>query len=149
MLFFTSRILGVQWELLPVNTLFEDKELSRQSVYYHYRKWNLNKDFKHCRINILKKYKSKLDLSSVDFDGSHTPIREGEQMEYQARKKRKTTNVYYLMDRQVISLAISEPVAGNHNDLYNIEFQLEETTSILEEADISVEGLFMNGRCKL
>ena len=136
---------GVQWELLPVNALFGEKKLSWQSVYYHYRKWSLNKEFKRCWITILKKYKSKLDLSSVDFDGSHTPaIRGGEQTSYQGRKKRKTTNAHYLTDRQGIPLAISEPIAGNHNDLYNIEVQFEEITSTLEKADISVKGLFMN-----
>lgn len=125
--------------------MFSEKKLSWQSVYYHYRKWSLNKDFKHCWINILKKYKSKLDLSSADFDGSHTPaIRGGEQVEYQGRKKRKTTNAHYLTDRQGIPLAMSEPTAGNHNDLYNIEIQFEEITSTLEEAEIPVKGLFMN-----
>jgi len=125
--------------------LFSEKKLSWQSVYYHYRKWSLNKDFKHCWINILKKYKSKLDLSSADFDGSHTPaIRGGEQVEYQGRKKRKTTNAHYLTDRQGIPLAMSEPTAGNHNDLYNIEIQFKEITSTLEEAEIPVKGLFMN-----
>lgn len=136
---------GIQWELLPVKALFSDKKLSWQSVYYHYRKWSVNKDLRHCWVKVLKKYKSKLDLSSVDFDGSHTPaIRGGEQVSYQGRKKRKTTNAHYLTDRQGIPLAISEPVSGNHNDLYNIEVQFEEITSTLEEAEISVKGLFMN-----
>lgn len=30
---------GVQWEYLPVKSLFEDKVLSYQSVFYHYSKW--------------------------------------------------------------------------------------------------------------
>lgn len=136
---------GVQWELLPVSSLFGEKKLSWQSVYYHYRKWSINRDLRNCWIKILKKYKSNLDLSSVDFDGSHTPaVRGGEQVEYQGRKKRKTTNAHYLTDRQGIPLAISDPVSGNHNDLYNIEVQFEEITTTLEQADISVKGLFLN-----
>lgn len=100
---------------------------------------------RNCWIKILKKYKSNLDLSSVDFDGSHTPaVSGGEQVEYQGRKKRKTTNAHYLTDRQGIPLAISDPVSGNHNDLYNIEVQFEEITTTLEQADISVKGLFLN-----
>src|SRR5690606_5759085 len=111
----------------------------------HYRKWSINRDLRNCWIKILKKYKSNLDLSSVDFDGSHTPaVRGGEQVEYQGRKKRKTTNAHYLTDRQGIPLAISDPVSGNHNDLYNIEVQFEEITTTLEQADISVKGLFLN-----
>lgn len=37
-----------------------------------------------------------------------------------------------------------EPVAGNHNDLYNIEVQFEEVTATLEQAEIPIEGLFLN-----
>merc|ERR1712146_718372 len=58
--------------------------------------------------------------------------------------KRKTTNALYLTDRQGLPLAMSEPVAGNHNDLYDIEVQFEVVTGTLEQADIPVEGLFLN-----
>lgn len=50
----------------------------------------------------------------------------------------------YLTDRQGLPLAMSEPVSGNHNDLYNIEVHFEEVTAILEEATISLDGLFLN-----
>ena len=90
-------------------------------------------------------HKGDLDLSSVDLDGSHTPaIRGGEQVEYQGRKKRRTTNALYLTDRQGLPLSMSEPVAGNHNDLYDIEVQFEVVTATLEKADISLDGLFLN-----
>ena len=136
---------GVQWHQLPVKALFEDVVLSWESVYYHYRKWCSNAVFKQCWIAVLRKNKSMLDLSSVDFDGSHTStLRGGEEVEYQGRKKRKTTNALYLSDRQGLPLAISNPVAGNHNDLYNIEVQFEVVTSTLKDADIAVEGLFLN-----
>lgn len=136
---------GVQWHQLPVKALFEGIVLSWESVYYHYRKWCANAVFKQCWIAILKKNKTMLDLSSVDFDGSHTStIRGGEEVDYQGRKKRKTTNALYLSDRQGLPLAISNPVAGNHNDLYNIEVQFEVVTATLEDADITVEGLFLN-----
>lgn len=136
---------GVQWHQLPVKALFEVTILSWESVYYHYRKWCKNTVLKQCWISILKKNKSKLDLSSVDFDGSHTStLRGGEQVEYQGRKKRKTTNALYLSDRQGLPLAISNPVAGNHNDLYDIKVQFEVITATLEEASIAVQGLFLN-----
>ena len=39
----------------------------------------------------MKNHKKELDLSSVDLDGSHTPeIREGTEVEYHGRKKRKS-----------------------------------------------------------
>lgn len=136
---------GIQWNQLPVKALFEDKVICWQTVYYHYRKWSLCGFWKACWIKFLERHRSKLDLSSVDLDGSHTPaIRGGEQVDYQGRKKRKTTNSLYLTDRQGLPLAMSEPLAGNHNDLYDIEVQFEVVTATLEDANISVDGLFLN-----
>lgn len=61
-------------------------------------------------------------MSSVDLDGSHTrSTKGGESVGYQGRKKSSTTNALYLTDRRVIPLAISEPVSGEHHDLYEIE----------------------------
>lgn len=136
---------GVHWRLLPVKALFSNKVLSWQSVYYHYRKWCLSETWKNCWVKFLDKHKNKLDLSSVDLDGSHTPAkRGGEAVEYQGRKKAKTTNSLYLTDRQGLPLSMSEPVAGNHHDLYNIDVRFEEVTATLEQAKIDVTGLFLN-----
>ena len=136
---------GVQWHQLPTPIFFNEKSLSWESVYYHYRKWCVNGIWKSCWIGIIDKHKSKFDLSSADLDGSHTPaIRGGEQVEYQGRKKCKTTNSLYLSDRQGLPIAMSEPLAGNHNDLYDIEVQFEVVTATLEQANIAVEGLFLN-----
>lgn len=136
---------GVQWHQLPVKALFEQQPLTWNAVYYHYGKWCLSNTLKDCWITFLKSHKKELDLSSVDLDGSHTPaIRGGSEVEYQGRKKRKTTNALYLTDRQGLPLAMSEPISGNHNDLYGIEVQFEVVTATLEEADIPVGGLFLN-----
>jgi transposase len=136
---------GVQWHQLPVKALFDGQPLVWNTVYYHYRKWCMSDTLKQCWIDFLKAHKKELDLSSVDLDGSHTPaIRGGAEVEYQGRKKRKTTNALYLTDRQGLPLAMSEPLSGNHNDLHDIEVQFEVVTDTLEEADIPVEGLFLN-----
>lgn len=136
---------GVQWHQLPVKALFEDKPLTWNTVYYHYRKWCLSNTFKNSWTLFLKTHKKRLDLSSVDLDGSHTPaLRGGVEVEYQGRKKRKTTNALYLTDRQGLPIAMSEPVSGNHNDLHDIEVQFEVVTASLEEAEIPVKGLFLN-----
>lgn len=136
---------GVQWHQLPVKALFERHSLTWNAVYYHYRKWCLSDTLKDGWTTFLKTHKKELDLSSVDLDGSHTPaMRGGAEVEYQGRKKRKTTNALYLTDRQGLPLAMSEPISGNHNDLYDIEVQFEVVTGALEEADIPVEGLFLN-----
>ncbi len=86
-----------------------------------------------------------LVISNADLDGSYTPaIRGGQQVEYQARKRRKTANALYLTDRQGLPLSMSEPIAGNHNDLYNIEVRFEQFTQTLGAADIGVNRLFIN-----
>jgi len=136
---------GVQWHQLPVKALFEHKVLCWQSVYYHYRKWCKLGTWKSCWIQLLMKYKSNLDLSSSDLDGSHTTaLRGGEQVGYQGRKKRKTTNALYFTDRQGLPIAMSEPVSGNHNDLFEIEVHFEQVIATLEDAKIAVDGLFLN-----
>lgn len=128
-----------------IKALFSDKVLSWQSVYYHYRKWCLSETWKNFWIKFLEAHKNDLDLSSVDFDGSHTPAkRGGEAVEYQGRKKIKTINSLFLTDRQGLPLAMSEPIAGNHNDLFNIKVQFEVLTATLEQANIDVNGLFLN-----
>ena len=84
-------------------------------------------------------------MSSIDLDGSHTTaLHGGECQSYQGRKKRKTTNAIYVTDRQGIPLAMSTPVAGSHNDLYNISEVVKEVFSQLTKSDISTDGLFLN-----
>lgn len=137
---------GVQWHLLPVSELFSGEPLHYKTVFGHYRKWCRNGAWKDCWAQLLSRNRARIDLSSGDFDGSHTTaIRGGEQVGYQGRKKRKTTNALYLTDRQGLPLAMSEPVCGNHNDLYDIEVHAEEVFATLEEAQIPTDGLFVNG----
>lgn len=131
--------------VLPVTALFAERALTWQGVYYHFRKWFLSGTFYRCWTGILEKYPDRLDLSSVYLDGRHTPaIRGGEGVEYPGLKRRKTTNALYLTDRQGFSLSISESVAGNHNDLYEIEVQFEVVTATLENSGRDVGGLFLN-----
>lgn len=136
---------GIQWHLLPVDSLFSGKVLHYKTVFGHYRKWCKQDAWKDCWIGLLSENKAQIDLSSSDLDGSHTPaLRGGEQVAYQGRKKRKTTNALYLTDRQGLPLAMSEPVAGNHNDLYDIETSVEEILQTLAQAQIPTQGLFVN-----
>ncbi len=124
---------------------FEGELLSWQSVYHHYRKWSKQGAWKACWVRLLSRYRKELDLSSSDLDGSHTTaLRGGEQVGYQGRKKRKTTNVLLLSNRQGLPLAMSSPVSGNHNDLFEIGTHFEEVTHVLENANIVLDGLFLN-----
>lgn len=136
---------GVQWHMLPVESLFSDVVLSYKTVYWHFRKWSKNGEWLSSWLHILENYKSMLDLSTSSIDGSHTrALRGGEEVEFQTRKMSKTTNSLYLTDNQGIPIAISSPVSGNHHDLYRIDAHLEELFQTLEKANISTNGLFVN-----
>lgn len=136
---------GIQWHMLPVSSLFSNTILSYKTVFGHFRKWCKKGEWEYTWISILSDHKKTLDLSSADIDGSHTTaLRGGEQVAYQTRKKRKTTNSLYLTDRQGLPLAISSPIAGNHHDLYKIENSLGELFKTLEMSNIPSDGLFVN-----
>jgi hypothetical protein len=119
--------------------------LSYKSVFWHFRKWCKNGEWQGIWNHILCSHKSIVDLSSGDIDGGHTrSLRGGEEVAYQDRKSRKTTNALFLTDRNGLPLAMSTPVAGNHHDLYDIENKLEELFTSLEKSSIPVDGLFVN-----
>ena len=87
-----------------------------------------------------------LDMSSVEFDGSHTPAkRGGQQVGYQGRKKAKTTNMLFLTDRQGLPLACSDPMSGEHHDVFEIEENVSKMIAAVKQAGIATEGLFLNG----
>src|SRR3712207_8747953 len=87
--------------LFPYTTLFRSKVLTYGAVFHHYNKWSKKGEWKSLWLHLLDKYRTKFDMSSVDLDGSHTvAMRGGEEVGYQGRKKRKTTNALYITDRQ-------------------------------------------------
>ncbi|NAW49902.1 IS5/IS1182 family transposase, partial [Elizabethkingia argentiflava] len=70
-----------------------------QSIYYYFNKWSKDGSFRKVWIGLLLLNKRKLDMSSLQLDGSHTPSRMGgEKLGYQGRKKAKTTNSIFLCD---------------------------------------------------
>ena len=78
-------------------------------------------------------------MSLSHIDGPHTPaVRGGESVDYQARKKRKTTNSIYFTDRQGLPLAMSEPQKGNHTDLYEIKKSVDSIAFQLDGCGISL-----------
>ena len=136
---------GCHWHMLPVKGLFSKVVLSYKTVFGHFRKWCKTGIWQQIWIRLLEKYKSFLDMSSVELDGSHTPaLRGGENVAYQGRKKKKTTNALFLTDKQGIPLAMSEPIAGNHNDLHQIEKYFNKILDTLTKAKIRIDGLFLN-----
>lgn len=136
---------GCQWEYLPVGHLFCGEAPSYKTVFHHYRKWCKLGDWQKMFTSIVQNHKRMFDLSVSNIDGSHTPaVKGGERVGYQGRKKRKTTNSIFFTDRNGLPLAMSEPEAGNHADLYGIGRSVDGIVMQLERAGINCNGLFNN-----
>ena len=58
--------MGCQWHMLPISAIFTGRPLSYKSVYAHFRKWSWNGEWKKVWGIILSRYRSFLDMSSVD-----------------------------------------------------------------------------------
>jgi transposase len=135
---------GCQWRELPMKQFFRKKH-SWQSVYYHFRKWNADGSIENLWKELLEKNKSKLDLSSIQLDGSHTATkRGGEAVAYQGRKKCKTSNMLFLVDSNGIPIACSEAISGNHNDAYQLEKNVNAMLKDIKKSNISTDFLFLN-----
>ena len=84
-------------------------------------------------------------MSSVEFDGSHTPAKNGgDAVGYQGRKACNTTNALFLSDSQGVMLAMSTPQEGQHHDLFQIQVLFDEVCGLLKAAGLSLKGLFLN-----
>jgi transposase len=142
---------GSQWRELPIYEFFRGTAYSWQSIYYHFNKWAKDGSWQRLWIELLKKYRSCLDLSSMQLDGSHTLVKNGGAcVGYQTRKKATTTNLLFLADNQGLMLACSEPISGEHiehersMDLYQISEYFASMCLLLQQAEISLEGVFLN-----
>lgn len=94
---------------------------------------------------LLDKHRSHLDMSSLQLDGAHTPAkRGGEAVGYQGRKKSQTSNLLILTDSRGISIACSEPIAGNHHDSFRLNQAFLKMLSQIHDSHIATEGLFLN-----
>ena len=135
---------GCQWRHLPMKQFF-DRKYRWQSVYFHFQKWCKNGSWERVWQTVLEKHKHLLDLSSIQLDGSQTPTkRGGEATGYQGRKKCITSNLLIMVDNRGIPLACSEPVAGNHNDAYNLVDTVNSMLIDIKSSNINTSGLFLN-----
>ena len=136
---------GCQWRELPTKQFFTDKRLHWNSVFYYYNKWSKTDCWRTIWINILTKNRQFLDMSSVEFDGSHTPAKNGgDAVGYQGRKACNTTNALFMSDNQGVILAMSTPQEGQHHDLFQIQELFDEICTLLKEAGLDLKGLFLN-----
>ena len=136
---------GCQWRQLPIKQFFTDTLLTWSGVYYHFNEWRKDGSWKKLWVTLLQVHRRRLGLSSVQLDGSHTLAKNGgAAIGYQGRKAARTTNLLFLADSTGQPLACASPQAGNHHDLFDIETSFGELCGLLEEAHISLEGLFLN-----
>ncbi|MBI2270909.1 MAG: IS5 family transposase [Bacteroidetes bacterium] len=135
---------GCQWRQLPMKQFFRVK-YKWQAVYYHFQKWSKDGSWENVWTTVLNNHKDLLDMSSVQLDGTHTPSkRGGEAVDYQGRKKCKTTNLLIIADNQGVPLACSDAISGNHNDAYELKENVQQMLQSIEASDIATEGLFLN-----
>ena len=136
---------GCQWEMLPVKALIFSGSVDYKTIFHHFRKWVKDGSWERAWYALTRAYKHLLDLSTAQFDGTHSLAkRGGDAVGYQRRKRGKTSNILLLTDRNGIVVACGEPVAGNHHDVYQIEQQLGQIFEQLRQMDIPIEGLFLN-----
>ena len=134
---------GIQWKYLPMRQFFGFTKYSWESVYYHFNKWSQTGAWEQCYRRLIADNKSKLDMSVVNLDGTHTPAkRGGEAVGYQGRKKCKTSNMLILTDKQGVPVGWSEPISGDHHDSYELRKTASKIFGSIEENGISIEGLF-------
>jgi transposase len=132
---------GCQWRWLPVAALFSEAPLTWQGVYYHFHTWSKQGAWKRLYMNLLRLHRRLLDLSSVQLDGSHTLAKNGGlAVGYQGRKAARTTNALFVADNQGQPLAM----AGQHHDTFQLPEVFAELCTLLQEAGLQVDGLFLN-----
>ena len=136
---------GIQWQHLPMRQFFGFTRYSWQSVYYHFNKWSQTGIWENCYLRLIADNKSKLDMSVVNLDGTHTPAkRGGEAVGYQGRKKSKTSNMLILTDKQGVPIGWSKPISGDHHDSFELRKTTSEIFTQIENNGIRLEGLFLN-----
>lgn len=89
-----------------------------------------------------------LDLAEVNLDGSHSVAKKGgESVAYQGRKKAKTSNILPLSDAKGYILGLTQFLAGNHNDAYNLTPSLQTAFKRLKCLGLCLTGTFFNADC--
>lgn len=153
---------GCQWKQLPIDTVnnlkrgensmiivepTEEKEISYQAVYYHFRKWSRDGSLKRIYENSIQVIQGELNLSEIIIDGTHTIAKKGgESVCYQGRKKAKTSNIISMIDKHGYIIATTDIIAGNHNDLHKFNDNLKEMLKGLKKLGLKhqLRGSYLN-----
>jgi transposase len=138
---------GCQWRKLPMSGLVtsDKSELSWCAVYWHFRKWSKDGSLEKLFQSSVFSIQEDLDLSEVNLDGSHVIAKKGgEDVEYQGRKKAKTTNVLPLTEANGFVIGLCQLLAGNHNDSYNLKPALANSFKTLKRWGLAIQGAYFN-----
>ncbi len=136
---------GCQWSNLFFDIEGVKPPFSWQTVYYYYRKW--------CHLNVFeqmfKTYRSILkdclDTEKLNLDGSHSLVKKSaESVDYQPRKKGRTSNVLVMTDGKGIPIAMGNILSGNHNDLFEIVPQFSLMIKDLKHSGIIIDNALLN-----
>jgi transposase len=139
---------GCQWHMIPIDESVSDPdrtEISWQAVYYHFRKRCEDGSFRRIWENSISSAGDLLDLSVLNFDGTHTVAEKGgESVAYQGRKKAVTGNILPVTDKNGYPVACTDIMSGNHNDAYGLGENLTEIFKDMKQRKLPVSGAYFN-----
>ena len=73
--------LGCKWHQIPIRHFSPEATTGWKAIYHHFREWVKDGSWQKSSIKLLANNRCKLDMSSVQLDGSHTPAKKGGQAE--------------------------------------------------------------------
>lgn len=81
----------------------------------------------------------------MNLDGSHTIAKKGgESVEYQYRKRAKTSNILPISDANGFVVASTGIIAGNHHDAFNLKTHLQQAFKHMKQVGIAMAGSYFN-----
>jgi transposase len=114
-------------------------------VGYHFRKWSKDGSLENLFKASILTVEGQLNLSELNLDGTHVIAKKGgESVAYQGRKRAKTTNILPITDKQGYILATTQPVAGNHNDAFELKDNLQSAFKFMKRLGLGFQGAYFN-----
>lgn len=136
---------GCQWSMLPIDAFFGANNIQYLAVYHHFRKWAKDGSWKRVARMLMRHNPNVFGLSLAHFDGTHSRATGGGKgVSYQRRRRAKTTNTLWRVDREGLVVSYLPPMPGNHNDMFNIESGIIKMVEDLQHKGASADGLFVN-----
>jgi transposase len=139
---------GCQWAELVIDVVAHDpekKEISWQAVYYHFHKWSHDGSFERLWHHSIQRILKTLDLTYLNWDGSHSPAKKGgESVVYQYRKRTKTSNILPITDAQGRIVACTPIVAGNHHDAFHLKVHLQTAFKTMKRLGLCLTDTYFN-----